>query len=114
MVTVSWDREVHVYDEVCSYGHFEQCSSTFTCALSLPLMQREPDTMPLMRRIFRAHFDDILCMSSSRLLSMIVTGSDDGTVRVWDLQVFPGFVELDHPTASVCRILLGSVLHAAL
>jgi WD40 repeat protein len=49
--------------------------------------QRDPSEMTLLRRVINAHSTDILSLSVSRLLSVIVTGCEDGLIRVWDLQV---------------------------
>ena len=59
VVTVSWDRCIHVYSA----------------------------ELELMRKVIAAHDGDIVGLAVSRSLSLIATSSDDGMVALWDLQV---------------------------
>ena len=63
IVSVSWDRCIHVYDE------------------------RDPGCAPLLRLVYNAHAADIRSLAFSYDLSLLVTSGDDRCVNVWDFQV---------------------------
>ncbi len=54
-----------------------------------------------MRRVLKAHIDDILSLAGSRLMSLFVTGAEDGKVRVWDLQHSEMIAQFDRHVAPV-------------
>ena len=59
VVSVSWDRQLRVYDE------------------------NDPDHLTLLRRVNDAHAADITCVHASRDMSLIASGCADATVHVW-------------------------------
>ena len=63
MVSVSWDRNVCIYDD------------------------GNNDGLTLLRVIRFAHDRDITCVAFSYQLSVIATGAADGSLRLWDFQV---------------------------
>ena len=62
IVTAGWDRSLRIYDDY--------------------------KTHDLLRIVDNAHTSDIACLACSEPLSLIATGSADGTVRFWDFSFF--------------------------
>jgi WD40 repeat protein len=62
IVTAGWDRSLRVYDDY--------------------------KTHDMLRVVENAHTSDITCLAKSEPLSLIATGSADGTIRFWDFSFF--------------------------
>ena len=92
IITASWDRRLHVYDE------------NYTSSLVL------------LRAVEDAHATDILCAAYSRSSSIIATAAADGSVHVWNFQTMKlEGVLLGHPAdiADLCFVEPYALLFSA-
>ncbi|CAM9373949.1 unnamed protein product [Chrysoparadoxa australica] len=64
LVTVGWDRSIHVYDQIPVTGNGSS----------------------LLRIMEEAHDTDIICLAVSHSLGLIATGGADGSLKIWDYQ----------------------------
>jgi WD40 repeat protein len=67
LITGSWDKKIMIHNDSLKGGNKEKNKG-------------------VVRSISNAHSDDILCLSYSRYLDLIASGSRDCHVRVWDYE----------------------------
>jgi WD40 repeat protein len=67
LISVSWDRTLMIHNDNLKGGNKEK-------------------NRGVVRTVFNAHSDDILCVAYSEVLDLIATGARDCHVRLWDYE----------------------------
>lgn len=85
LISVGWDRQIMVrFDRDC----FESEVLCLSVRVFVPQVHDEEpqEGLPLLRTVVAAHDADVTCCDFSYNLGVVVTGSRDTTLKLWDFQ----------------------------